>query len=322
MQNNIVVYADKLDTHMEQLLLDLCPEDIDMRFLQPSVGKQGTIEEANVIFCSTYKVDKNCIDSAPGLKLVMKPGAGLDNVDVAYATTKGIAVSCCPGMNKSTVAELVIGMLIALYRKIPLMNETIREGFWDMWKYRYDSFELAGKTMGVVGCGAIGREIVSRMNAFGVKSIYYDPYRLSPEMEKKLDLEFVELDEVLRRSDIVTLHLPLTPETRNMIGEAQFKMMKPTAVLVNAARGGIVDRDALANALLNHDIWGAVLDTHAVEPPDITHPLYANKDLNIIMTPHLGGATKENMERCFRQSFVNAQKAIAGEPVEFQVNKI
>jgi D-3-phosphoglycerate dehydrogenase len=302
------LYLDKLNKPMEQMLIDMCPSDVELRFLEPNIGKKGRLEEAECFIDTTFRCTKEIIDSAPDLKLIQRTGVGVDMVDVAYAKQKGIPISICKGFNATSVAELTLLFILALYRHLAVVDLLTKKGEWHTWTFRHESFELFDKTVGVVGGGTIGKEVIKRVNGFGAKIIYTDVFRMSLEDEKKLNCKFVNLNELLSGSDVVTLHVPLLDETNGMIGEKQFEMMKPSAVLINTARSQLVDDKALVEALKNGQIWGAAVDIF--EPSD---PLFGLDIPHFISTPHLGAATYDNFYRCYKLCLENAQRIGRGE---------
>lgn len=241
-----------------------------------------------IIVRSATKVRKEIIDAAENLRVIIRGGVGLDNIDVEYAKGRGIKVLNTPAASSISVAELAIGFMFALSRHIVTGTITLREGKWE--KKKLKGFELYGKTLGIIGIGRIGREVAKRALALGMKVIAYDPY----VKEIDMDVEMVDLDSLLEKSDYVTLHLPLTDQTRHMIGEKELSKMKPTAYLINCARGGIVDETALYNALKEGKIAGAAFDVFETEPPG-ENPLFTLP--NFICTPHIGASTKEGQGR-------------------------
>ena len=185
---------------------------------------------------------------------------------------------------------------------------------WEDWTYRHDSFEIAGKTVGILGAGAIGRNVIRRVKAFDAKVIYYDVYRMSDEQEQQLGASFVDFDTLIKTADIISIHMPLLPETRGMIGEKQFDAMKRNAVLINTARGPIVDQDALYNALERHTIAGAASDVYEKMPAASDTPLFRlGSDVNFIAMPHIGAATYDTYDRVFRLCLENVRRLSCGE---------
>ncbi len=244
-----------------------------------------------LIVRSATKVRKEMIDSAPNLKVIGRAGVGLDNIDVEYAKSKGIKVVNTPGATSISVAELAIGLMLAVYRKIAYGDRETRAGNWP--KKKCKGMELYGKTVGIIGFGKIGREVAKRAKALGMKVIYYSRTR-KEDYEKSLGVEYRELDKLLEEADIVTLHVPLTPETKHLINEERIAKMKDGAVIINTSRGGVVDEEALYNALKSGKLYGAALDVYENEP--LKESKLFELD-NIVLTPHIGAQTKEGQKR-------------------------
>jgi D-3-phosphoglycerate dehydrogenase/(S)-sulfolactate dehydrogenase len=238
---------------------------------------------------SATRVTAELLGAAPKLRVIGRAGTGVDNIDLNAATRRGVVVMNAPGGNSVSVAEHTMALLLALARSIPDASDSTRRGKWEKKKYS-SGRELAGKTLGVVGTGNIGQLVVQRAKAFGMKVVAYDPF-LSPEAAAKLGVELIELGELFGRADAITLHVPLTEQTRNMVNASTLARMKPGALLVNAARGGLVDEKALAEALKARRLGGAALDVFEMEPPSADNPLFGCE--NFIATPHLGGSTED-----------------------------
>ena len=217
-----------------------------------------------LIIRSATKVDADIISAAKKLKVIGRAGIGLDNVDINAATQKGIVVMNTPGGNAVTTAEHTIAMMMALSRNIPQATASLKAGKWE--KKKFQGRELFNKTLGVIGFGQIGRIVADRAKGLKMKVIVYDPY-IKPEMIEKLDMEPVSFEELLRRADYVTIHTPKTKETINMFNKKTLSMMKKGAMLINCARGGIVNEDDLYEALASGHLAGAALDVFSQEPP-------------------------------------------------------
>ncbi|MBF8296514.1 MAG: SerA [Bacteroidetes bacterium] len=248
-----------------------------------------------LIVRSGTKVTAEIIAAATKLKIIGRAGAGVDNVDVEAATRRGIVVMNTPGGNTISAAEHTMSLLLSMARNIPQANESIRQGKWD--RKSFTGTELLEKTIGIVGLGKIGREVASRCQAFGMKTIGYDPV-LSAEVAAKGNIELVSLDEIFMRSDFITLHTPLTDETKGLIGDASLVKCKNGVRIINCARGGIVDEQALLRGLQSGKVAGAALDVFEKEPPG-DQPLL--KHPRVIATPHLGASTEEAQEKVARQ---------------------
>jgi D-3-phosphoglycerate dehydrogenase len=241
-----------------------------------------------LIVRSTTRVTREMLAKAPRLKAVGRAGVGVDNIDLPAATSRGIAVFNAPGGNTIAAAELTMALLISVARKIPAAEASMRRGEWT--RAAFQGVELRGKTLGLIGAGRIGSEVATRCQAFGMEVVAYDPY-LSPTRADELDVELTGLDEVIERGDFISMHVPLTEETRGICGLDALAKMKPTAFVVNASRGGVVDEAALAKALQNGDIAGAAIDVYEDEPLAADSPL---RDApNLVLTPHLGASTEE-----------------------------
>jgi D-3-phosphoglycerate dehydrogenase len=233
------------------------------------------------------KVRQPLIDLCPGLKVIVRGGVGLDNIDADYARSKGITVMNTPKASSASVAELAIGFMFDLARSIHKATATMKAEKWE--KKAFEGDELGGKTLGLIGIGNIGKEVAKRANALGMTVIVYDPYVKEAE-----GVRLVQLDVLLAKSDYISLHLPKTKESSNMIGKAQFEKMKAGVRLVNCARGGIVDEAALYEALVSGKVAGAALDVFAEEPPTDYRLLKLD---NVIGSPHIGAATHEAQGR-------------------------
>ena len=254
--------------------------------------------------------------SLPRLKVVAKYGIGLDKVDVAAATDLKIPVTFCPGVNHTTVAEHTFGLLLAIYRDIVEQAITVRAGQWK----RLTGYELMGKTIGIAGLGRIGKEVAIRARAFGMNVLGFDLY-WDEEFAKKHGIEHVaDVDDLIRRSDIVSLHMNLTPETKHFINAARLKLFKKNAVLLNCARGELVDSAALAAALDAKEIAGYGADVLDEEPPPADHPLL--KCRGTVITAHIGSRTHESVVRQANMAAQNMINVLSGQPAVAQANKL
>jgi D-3-phosphoglycerate dehydrogenase len=243
---------------------------------------------------SETKVTRKVIEAAKQLQVVGRAGVGVDNVDIESATQRGVVVMNTPGGNTVTTAELSFAMLLSLARKVPQAHATMVAGKWD--RKLFQGVELQGKTIGVLGMGRIGTEVAKRATAFGMRVVAYDPY-LTEDRAKAIGAEFAaEADDVYRVADFITVHMPVTPETKEMLNAAAFAKMKPGVKIVNCARGEIVSEADLIAALESNKVAGAALDVFAVEPLPPDHPY--RKQTNVILTPHLGASTEEAQEKC------------------------
>ena len=267
-----------------------------------------------VLIRSATKMDAEAINSAKGLRVIARAGVGLDNVDVPAATDAGVMVVNAPTSNIVSAAELAIGLLLASARYISPANAALKSGKWA--RSKFTGAEVFEKTLGIVGFGKIGQLVAHRMQAFGMNVIAYDPY-LQPARAAQLGVQLVTLDELLRKSDFITIHLPKTKETINLIGEDALKKVKPTVRIINAARGGVLDEAALFNAIKDGRVAGAGLDVFATEPCTDS-PLFSLDQ--VVATPHLGASTDEAQERAGIAVAISVRKALAGDLVPDAVN--
>ncbi len=267
-----------------------------------------------VLIRSATQLDAEAIAAAPQLKVIARAGVGLDNVDVKSATTAGVMVVNAPTSNIISAAELTVGHILSLARHIPAAHGALAQGQWK--RSKYTGTELYEKTIGIIGLGRIGALITARMQAFGTNVVAYDPY-VTAARAQQLGVTLLSLDELLAQSDFITIHMPKTAETTGMISTEQLALMKPTAFIVNVARGGLIDEDALYAALKSNRIAGAGLDVFVSEPPTDS-PLLALE--NVIVTPHLGASTDEAQEKAGVSVAKSVRLALGGELVPDAVN--
>jgi D-3-phosphoglycerate dehydrogenase / 2-oxoglutarate reductase len=268
-----------------------------------------------IVVRSATTIDADVIAAATRLKVVGRAGVGLDNVDVEAATRHGVVVLNAPQSNIISAAEHTLALLLALARNIPQAHAALVEGRWE--RSRWSGTELHGKVLGVLGLGRIGTLVAQRAHAFGMRLVAYDPF-VAPDRAGRLGVELLDtVDEVLARADFVSVHLPKTPETVGLIGAERLRRMQPSARLLNVARGGIVDEDALAEALREGVIAGAAIDVFATEPTT-SSPLFGLP--NAIVTPHLGASTEEAQDKAGTQVAEYVSLALAGEFVPSAVN--
>jgi D-3-phosphoglycerate dehydrogenase len=267
-----------------------------------------------IIVRSRTKVTKDVLSRATQLKVIGRSGVGVDNIDVEEATARKIVVVNAPAASTVSVAELAIGHIVSLLRHLPEADLSVRSGKWE--KGRFEGRELFGKTLGLLGSGRIGAEVAKRAQAFGMKVIAHDPY-LSLKIAEGLGIRLVERDPLFRDADVLSIHAALTSETRGLVGAPQLAKMRRTAILVNCARGEIVDEAALADALRAGTIAGAAIDVYAKEPP-IGSPLLTAP--NAVFTPHLGASTAEAQTRAGAIVVEQVVQVLAGRRPEFVVN--
>ncbi|PPF58073.1 phosphoglycerate dehydrogenase [Rathayibacter sp. AY1C2] len=267
-----------------------------------------------ILVRSATQVDAEAIAAAPSLQVIARAGVGLDNVDITAATAAGVMVVNAPTSNIISAAELTVGHILSLARHIPAAHSALAQGLWK--RSKYTGVELYEKTVGIIGLGRIGALITARLQAFGVNVVAYDPY-VTGARAQQLGVTLLSLEELLAESDFITIHMPRTPETTGMISDDQLALMKPSAFIVNVARGGLIDEDALHRALVAKTIAGAGLDVFVKEPPTGS-PLLALE--NVVVTPHLGASTDEAQEKAGVSVARSVRLALSGELVPDAVN--
>lgn len=278
------------------------PRDVLMREAAPSDG---------LISLLTDRIDGALLDAAPRLRVVSNYAVGYDNIDVEGATARGVVVTNTPGVLTETVADFTMALILATARRLVEADKYTRAGRWQSWEpLLFLGQDIHGATLGLVGLGRIGAAVARRAQGFGMRMLYYDVIRRE-DLERDLGLEFATMEDVLRRADFVSVHTPLTPQTRHLIGAPQLRMMKKTAVLVNTARGPIVDPDALYQALASGQIAAAGLDVFEVEPVPRDHPLLSLE--NIVVAPHIASASVETRTKMAQMAVENLLAALAGQ---------
>jgi D-3-phosphoglycerate dehydrogenase / 2-oxoglutarate reductase len=309
----VVLLAEKLAPSAVSLLGD----GVEIRHVDGTdrPALLAAVADADALMVrSATDVDAEVLGAAPRLKVVARAGVGLDNVDVAAATARGVMVVNAPTSNIVSAAEHAVALLLAAARHIPAADASLRQGQWK--RSAYGGVELNGKTAGIVGLGKIGQLVAQRLAAFGMELVAYDPY-VAPARAAQLGIELLSLDDLLRRSDAISIHLPKTPETLGLIGKDQLALTRPGVLVVNAARGGLVDEDALAEAVRSGHVGGAGIDVYVSEPTT-SSPLFELE--NVVVTPHLGASTTEAQDRAGTDVARSVQLALAGEFVPDAVN--
>jgi len=271
--------------------------------------------DIDAILARTGEISRAVVRASPRLKIVSRHGAGVDNVDVEACTRLGVVVTTTGDANSAAVSEHAFACLLGVARKVALADAGVRSGRWV--RNEILGFELQGKVLGIVGLGRIGSRMARHAKGFDMEVIAFDPYA-DPEVAQKLDVTLMDFQTLLLRSDFVSLHVPLTAETRNMIGKAELELMKPSAILVNNARGGLIEEEALYEALAGGGIAGAALDVFAQEALSADHPL--TRLDNLLCSPHVAGQTEEALVRMSVGAAENILKVFRGEVPSFVVN--
>ncbi|NUU98805.1 3-phosphoglycerate dehydrogenase [Marinitoga sp. 1154] len=284
--------AEEATTKLKELLpeVKITIEHFDAEELKEKVKDFDVL-----VVRSATKVTKDIIENGTNLKLIARAGMGLDNVDLETAKEKNIKVINTPGTNSLSVAELVVGYMLSIYRHIVTGTVSLREKRWE--KKTLKGFELTGKTLGIVGFGHIGKLVRKLVTGFDMKVLVFDVFEIPEEIQKEHNVKQVSMEELLKNADVITLHVPLNEKTRHLISDKEFEMMKNNVILINAARGGVVDEEALLKYLENGKVLGAGLDVFETEPPVsevqmklLNHPM-------VVATPHIGATTKEAQRR-------------------------
>lgn len=284
-----ILISDKLANEGINILKAIKDFEVDCKFdLKPDQLKSIIKDYDALIIRSATEVTADIIEAANKLKFIGRAGVGLDNVDLKAATKKGIVAMNTPAGNTTSTAEHTMSMILALSRNIPQAHMSMKNGKWD--RSKFSGVELYGKTLGVIGLGRIGSTVAKFGQAFGMKVVAFDPF-LSMDVASKKGVEVVELEDLLKQSDYITVHIPKSDDTENMIDEKQFGLMKKSVRIINCARGGIINEAALAKALEQGKIAGCALDVFEQEPLATESPL--RKFDNCVMTPHLGASTSE-----------------------------
>lgn len=311
MPSNRVVYLEPIPPDVETIIRSRVPEGFDLVFRRESQPVSDAISTADFVLVATTRITADVLAGADRLRLIQHQGVGYDNIDLAAARARDVPVAICPAGTSIGVAEHVFLLLLALYKRLLAADTSLRHGEWLQWALRPASYEIAGKTIGLIGLGRIGREVATRARAFAADVVYFDTIRLDPETERDLGVAFVALDELLATADVISLHVPSTPATRHLIDAAALAKMKPTAVLINTARGPLVDEPALVVALRANRILGAGLDVFEKEPPPTDHPLFALP--NVVVTPHIAAGTVDALRAKMDACFANMRRVAAGE---------
>jgi len=309
-----VAVLDAFHPQMKAAIEAAAPPDWRLRFVDENsfAARATLIRDADIVFVMAAPMPRELLAEARRLRFIQKLGAGVDRIDLDFCREHGIGVARLHAGNSIPVAEHTILLMLATYRQLPQIDRRTRAGTWSKEDARGTHRSLQHKTVGLVGFGAIGKEVAKRLRAFDVNVLYYDPIRATAEVEQSLGVTYAGLDALVREADIVSLHLPLMPQTANIIDARRIAAMKPGAVLINCARGGLVDEAALAEALKAGRLFGAGIDAFSQEPP-VGSPLL---DLdNTVVTSHLAGATLDNFAAVVARSVANAKAVLRGEPL-------
>ncbi len=311
-----IVFLDVATPAMRKVLSENLPPGFELVFADADTEEKAmaAVADADFVFVWSAYVPTRVVEAASKAKLIQKAGEGTDRIDVATAARLGIPVARTSGSNATSVAELATLLILATMRWLPKAHNSTVSGGWLKFDLRPGSYELRGRQVGIVGLGKIGRIVSKQVQGFDASAVYYDALRLPEAEEARLGVRYAPLDDLLRTSDVVTLHVPLLPSTRGLIGRRELSLMKPTAILVNSCRGAVVDEEDLYEALKERRIRGAGIDVFAKEPPDPHHPLFSLD--NVVVTPHYAGGTEDSEIEGARRAYANILKVSRGEPLD------
>lgn len=302
---------------IKTVVAEVQPDRFEVEFLDLADRSAcaDVLPRANFLICLSLTTEQ--ANLLTDCRLVMHNGVGYDAIDIETLTEKGIPVAVTPAMTPEGVAEHVFMMILSLSKQLPAVLNSMRSGEWNMFGWREGSHNVAYKTLGIIGLGRIGKRVAHLASAFDCTVLYSDPIAAPAEFEQRYNLQRVGIDELLASSDIVTLHVPLTDETTNMIGTEQLEKIKPGALFINASRGQTYDLDALYLALQSGHLLGAGLDVFDPEPAPLHHPVFQLQ--NVVCTPHIASGTVERQYAINRAQFENCERVLAGEPPHHQL---
>jgi D-3-phosphoglycerate dehydrogenase len=306
-----VAFLDRYHPNICDTIRHGLPADWEPKFAESKELKHqtGVVADADLLFVMAAPVTPEILAAARKVRFIQKLGAGVDRIDLKVCEERGIGVARLAGGNAIPVAEHALLLILATLRRLPMIDRRTRAGEWLKEDSRGINRQLHGKRVGLVGLGAIGKALAKLLKGFEADIVYYDPFPPTPEIEQKLGVRGISLGELLATSDIVSLHLPLMPATTNLISKEKIAQMKPGAVLINCARGGLVDEAALAAALTEGRLFGAGIDAFAKEPP-VGNPLLALTEQTVV-TPHFAGATIDNFASVIESAVRNARQYLS-----------
>jgi phosphoglycerate dehydrogenase-like enzyme len=310
-----VVFLHGLSQKTVDLITSYAPDGFNVVVVDGEQSEQNQIEAVkDADFLMIYRADLSdpVLQAAIHLRLVQLLAAGYDRMNLKLMGKLGIPCAANGGANAWAVADHTVLLMLALYRRLVAADQAVREGRWRAPIDGFNTFEMANKTVGILGMGNIGQKVVRRLQGFDVTLQYFDPYPLTREKEQELGVQGVSLEELFRSSDIITCHTPLTPETRHVVNQKSLALMKPTAILINTSRGSIVDEAALVAALQEGRIAGAGLDVFETEPAEKGNPLLAMD--NVVFTAHNAGTTFDTWCRRAEFCYQNMQRVLEGQP--------
>ena len=306
-----VIYLEPVPPDVEAVVRSRLPPLLALRVRRADETPASALADADFALVATTPLPEKAIAAAPRLRLIQHQGVGYDQTDVVAAASRGIPVALCPAGTSVGVAEHVFLLILALYKRLIAADASLRGGQWLQWALRPSSYEVAGKTLGILGLGRIGQQVARRANAFDADVVYYDVVRVTAETEQALAVRYAPFHDVLVQADILSLHLPYSAVTHHLIGAEALARMKPSSVLINTARGPLVDEAALVDALRSGQIVGAGLDVFETEPLLPDHPLLTLP--NVVVTPHIAAGTVDALVAKLDACFANMLRVARGD---------
>ena len=304
-----------------EIIKSAVPDGFELEMLE-SVSQQeleGKVKEADYLLVSgRLKINRTVLENATNIKMIQRTGVGLDSMDLEYIRNHDIPFYVNKGVNAQSVAEHTILLMLASLRNLVEINENTKRGIWKKQAQGVCTHELCGKTVGLIGMGAIGRKVAGMLKAFGAEVLYNDVSKMKQEDENTLGIKFSTREEIIEKSDIISLHCPLTDDTRHMINDRAVNKMKNGVILINTARGGLIDEAALINGIKNGKIAGAGIDVYEKEPVDNSEVLNLQ---NVITTPHIGGVTYDSFYQMMYQAMRNIEMFDKGQLQEIEQSR-
>ena len=319
MPQPVVVFLDAHEPEVRDVIAAECPPTVELRMATSTdpADRPALARGATFFVGGISAIPASLMDAAPGLRLIQKWGIGVDKIDLAAARARGIPVAITAGANAVPVAEFTLLLMLAVLRRLPEREAQLRRGEWHRARgdTRLRARQLRGARVALVGLGAIGRQVAKRLQPFDTDVRYFDIRRPAPAEEQALGVRFQDLDPLLAEADIVSLHVPYTRATRAMLSRERIARLRPGAIVINTARGEIVDEAALAEALESGALGGAGIDVFGGEPPPPDHPLLRVRAPGLVLAPHVAGAAFDNVANVARHAFRNIQRVLDGEPL-------
>lgn len=304
-----------------EIIKSAVPDGFELEMLE-SVSQQeleGKVKEADYLLVSgRLKINRTVLENAQNIKMIQRTGVGLDSIDLEYIRNHDVPFYVNKGVNAQSVAEHTILLMLASLRNLVEINENTKRGIWKKQAQGVCTHELCGKTVGLIGMGAIGRKVAGMLKAFGAEVLYNDVSKMKQEDENALGIKFSTREEIIEKSDIISLHCPLTDDTRHMINDRAVNKMKNGVILINTARGGLIDEAALINGIKNGKIAGAGIDVYEKEPVDNSEVLNLQ---NVITTPHIGGVTYDSFYQMMYQAMRNIEMFDKGQLQEIEQSR-